>query len=220
MADHFELLEPEHFYHIYNHAVSNDNCFINPSDYYFFLEKFKKYACPFFDLHAYTLMPNHFHLVVNSHSPERMKETLEDYYQQKHGLYKWSKGKENMESKVLSKAMSNLFDTYTKNFNSVHSRKGALFMRPFKRKVVTSDTHLQDLIKYVHLNPVEAKFCKQPSQWKYSSYNEIIGTKETIVKREAVIELFFNRENFIFCNTKPILKIENGLIEDISDLPF
>lgn len=220
MADYYEPLEPEHFYHIYNHAVSTDNCFINPGDYHFFMEKFKKYACPFFDLHAYALMRNHFHLVVQTHTPSSMKDTLEEYYQQEHGLYKWSKGKENMESLVLSKAMSNLFDTYTKNFNTVHNRKGPLFRGPFKRDLVTSDEHLQDLIKYVHLNPVEANFCKHPSQWKYSSYNEIIGTKETIVKREEVIELFFNRENFIFCNTKPVLKIGNGILEDISDLPF
>ena len=184
------------------------------------MEKFNKYVLPFFNVYAYTLMPNHFHYVVQAKSFLSINETLEEYSKQKHGLYKSMKGKENVESWVLSKCISNFCNTYTKNYNKIYGRKGALFMRPFSRKPVTDDTHLQDLIKYVHLNPVEANFCKQPSQWKYSSYNEIIGTRETIVKREEVIELFFNRENFIFCNTKQVLKIENGPSEDIFDLPF
>jgi len=220
MSEIIEPLEPEHFYHIYNHAVGDDDFFKSQNDYYFFLEKFQKYVLPFFDVYAYTLMPNHFHLVLHAHSPASIKETLEEFYKEKDGLYRWSQGKENIESAVLSKALGNLFDTYARYFNTAHNRKGTLFTRSFKRKLVTSETHLQDLIKYVHLNPVEANFCKHPSQWKHSSFNSIVGTKETFVKKAEVIDLFFNLENFIFCNTKPILTIGNQLPKEPFNKPF
>lgn len=64
--------------------------------------------------------------------------------------------------------------------------------------------YLQRLICYVHQNPVEAGFVFQPEQWKYSSYNAIVSSNQTLVARQEVIELFGDLENFIYCNSKPI----------------
>ncbi|MEO5572289.1 MAG: hypothetical protein ABIT08_16050, partial [Bacteroidia bacterium] len=57
-------LEPDKFYHIYNHAVGKENFFENDANYKWFLGKFIKYAVPVCDVFAFSLMPNHFHFTV------------------------------------------------------------------------------------------------------------------------------------------------------------
>ena len=57
-------LEPDKYYHIYNHAVSKDNLFVKEANYHFFLKKYAQYILPVADTFAYCLMPNHFHFAV------------------------------------------------------------------------------------------------------------------------------------------------------------
>jgi REP element-mobilizing transposase RayT len=73
--------------------------------------------------HAYCLMDNHYHLLV---------ETLD--------------GK-------LSKGMRQLNGIYTLLFNKVHGRVGHFFQGRFQEIVVQKDSHLLDASRYIILNP-------------------------------------------------------------------
>jgi len=57
-------LEVEKCYHIYNHAVGNENLFRCDENYRYFLKKYAEHISPIADTFAYCLMPNHFHLSV------------------------------------------------------------------------------------------------------------------------------------------------------------
>ena len=83
MSDTQIPLQPDYYYHIYNHAVGNTNLFENDKDYFYFLSSLKKYILPVTDLIVYCLMPNHFHLVVRFKNPEEIK--LDDW---KYSSYK------------------------------------------------------------------------------------------------------------------------------------
>lgn len=65
MPENLVLIEPGKCYHIYNHAIGNENFFREDKNYLFFLQLLKKYLVPICDIYSYALMPNHIHLLVH-----------------------------------------------------------------------------------------------------------------------------------------------------------
>jgi len=51
-------------YHIYNRSINKEKIFGSNENCELFLRKIKKFILPFFEIHAYCLIPNHFHLLV------------------------------------------------------------------------------------------------------------------------------------------------------------
>ncbi len=90
--------------------------------------------------HAYCLMDNHYHLLIETLDPS------------------------------LSKGMRHLNGVYTQTFNRNHKRVGHVFQGRFKAILVQKDAHLIELSRYIVLNPVRAKAAKKPEEWKWSSY--------------------------------------------------
>lgn len=78
-------------------------------------------------LHAYCLMPNHYHLLVETPRAN------------------------------LSQAIGWLQVTYTVRFNRRHRRSGHLFQGRFKAQLIEADEYAQSLVEYVHLNPVRPR---------------------------------------------------------------
>ena len=59
-----EPLLPGQYYHIFNHAVGDENLFRQAANYLYFLERYGHYIFPIARTYAYCLMPNHFHILV------------------------------------------------------------------------------------------------------------------------------------------------------------
>ena len=78
-------------------------------------------------LHAYCLMPNHYHLLLDTPHAN------------------------------LSQAVGWLQVTYTVRFNRRHRRSGHLFQGRFKAQLIEADEYAQGLVEYVHLNPVRPR---------------------------------------------------------------
>ncbi|HXI85153.1 MAG TPA: transposase [Verrucomicrobiae bacterium] len=78
-------------------------------------------------LHAYCLMANHYHLLLDTPQAN------------------------------LSQAVGWLQVTYTVRFNRRHRRSGHLFQGRFKAQVVEADAYAQGLVEYIHLNPVRPR---------------------------------------------------------------
>jgi putative transposase len=51
----------------YNRGNQSQTIFPQKRNYDFFLKKAKKELCPFVDIIAYCLMPNHFHFLIHTH---------------------------------------------------------------------------------------------------------------------------------------------------------
>ena len=81
--------------------------------------------------HAYCLMKNHYHLII---------ETPEGN---------------------LSKGMRQLNGVYTQLFNKRHKRVGHIFQGRYKAILIQKDSHLIETCRYVVLNPVRALFCSK-----------------------------------------------------------
>ncbi|HJX09324.1 MAG TPA: transposase, partial [Candidatus Binatia bacterium] len=95
--------------------------------------------------HAYCLMGNHYHLMIETPDGN------------------------------LSKGMRQLNGVYTQAFNRRHHRVGHLFQGRFKGILVQKESHFLEVCRYVVLNPVRAKAVKHPREWGWSSYRATGG---------------------------------------------
>ncbi len=173
-----DILEPDCFYHIFNRGNNKENLFIEDENYLYFLKLIKNHLTPIVDLYSYCLMKNHFHLVLKI------------------------KTKEEIEKKIpiekIHQPFSNLFNAYTKAINKKYNREGSLFKVRFKRERINTENYLRNVIIYIHLNPVKHNFQDNYFDYKYSSFLSILSKKPTLLLRNEVIDLFENKDNFLY----------------------
>ena len=91
---------------------------------------------------------------------------------------------------------SHFFNAYAKYINIKYKRHGSLFERPFKRKKIDNIRYFQNLVMYIHQNPVHHGFCEHPMDYSWSSYLTCISLKSTSLNRDAVIGWFNDIANF------------------------
>jgi putative transposase len=202
-------LVPEMYYHIYNRGNNRENLFIEKRNYTYFLSLYKKHIEPIADTYAYCLMRNHFHLGV------RIKTEQEDLEYIKLNP-QISLTHEILPPKKFnpSQAFSNLFNAYTKAINKAYGRTGSLFEERFWRIPVMEDAYFLTLIFYIHYNPQKHAFINNFRNWKWSSYLTLTGTGETKLKRDDILRMFGNINEFKkFHETKLDEKILATLID-------
>jgi putative transposase len=137
---------PGGLYHVTSRGDRREDIFLDDGDRQQWLALLGQ-VCDRFNwhCHAYCLMSNHFHIVV---------ETVEG---------------------GLSAGMRHLNGVYTQSHNRAHGRVGHVFQGRFKAIVVQRDSYLLELARYVVLNPVRARMCAMPDQWPWSSYNATLN---------------------------------------------
>lgn len=186
------------YYHIYNRGINSDLLFKEKDNYTYFMSLYDIHINPIAETYAWCLMNNHFHFLVKIKDVDEIITNIK---------------------KHPSQSFSNLFNAYTKAYNKKYNRHGPLFERPFRRKVVENDTYLQNLIVYLHNNPVNHGICNHPSEYPWSSYASCISNKPTKLKRSEVIKRFDDIENFIFVHETKKFSI-NDSFSDLVDSHF
>ena len=187
-----QALENGKYYHIYNRGINSATLFKEKTNFEHFLKLYDYHINPIAETYAWCLMKNHFHFLV------RIKNSNEI----------------TLEKKILpSQSFSNLFNAYTKAFNKSYNRHGALFERPFRRKEINYDTYFQNVIVYIHKNPVPHHICEHPLEYPWSSYQSCLSDKPTKLQRNEVITVFNSIENFKLVHEEVInnFEIENFL---------
>ncbi|MCF6184783.1 MAG: hypothetical protein L3J56_09215 [Bacteroidales bacterium] len=198
MKNYVSPLEPDKYYHIYNHAAGKDLLFTKNDNYNFFLQQFSKYINPVADTFAYCLMPNHFHFLI------RIKEDKDlTGFQNLSGLKAERRNQASLTN-FISNQFSKLFNSYAKAYNKQQKRRGTLFERPFKRIHIESNKYIRNLIHYIHYNPEHHGFIDDFKEWKYSSFKSLLSEKVTNLKRKEVIELFDDKDNFLYFHKREI----------------
>jgi len=175
------------YYHIYNRGNNRENLFLEKRNYPYFLSLYTKHIEPIADTYAYCLMRNHFHFSL------RIK--TEEEYQTSRVLetHEVSEAKKKFNP---SQSFSNLFNAYTKAINKGYGRTGSLFEERFGRIPVTSDSYFTTLIFYIHYNPQKHGFVDDFRDWEWSSYHAMIGTGQTKLKRNEVLNMFDGLKGF------------------------
>ena len=195
--DYYQQLLPGKSYHILSRAVGNEKLFLNDENYRFFLERFEKYISPVADILTYNLLPNHFHLIVDIKTEDKILE----YYKSKNKL---NKEYDSWQHSFVMQQFSNFLNSYSKSFNKVNNRKGSLFMDYIRRVMINDDSQLSSTIFYVHKNAVHHGYCKNITDWRWSSYKTFLSKSPTKVKRQQVLEFFGDETGFLKFHSQPI----------------
>jgi len=181
-------LVPGMYYHIYNRGNNRENLFLEKRNYSYFLSLYSKHIEPIADTYAYCLLRNHFHISL------RIKTEAE--YLQTSQVFKTYDVSSKPQKFNPSQAFSNLFNAYAKAINKGYGRTGSLFQERFGRIPVTNDSYFTNLIFYIHYNPQKHGFVDDFRDWEWSSYHALVGTGQTKLKRDKVLNMFDGVKGF------------------------
>jgi len=146
MARPLRIEFPGALYHVTSRGNAQEPTFLEDADRRLFLQVLGEvvrrhgWIC-----HAYCLMTNHYHLLVET--PEAN----------------------------LSRGMRDLNGLYTQRFNRCHRRVGHVFQGRFHAVLVERDAHLLELARYVVLNPVRAGAVGAAEAYPWSSLRPTLG---------------------------------------------
>ena len=74
----------------------------------------------------------------------------------------------------ISKIMKSINVSYVLYFNRKYKRCGHFFQNRFRSELITDDTHLLEVSKYIHSNPVKASMVQRPETYRWSSYGDYV----------------------------------------------
>lgn len=157
---------PGAFYHVIARGNRGDKIYRDDKDYHLYLSFLSEYKERYhFYLYAYTLMPNHMHILI---------EVCEA---------------------PLSRLMQNLQFRYTRNFNIKYKKNGHLFQGRYKAILCEKDSYFLELSAYIHLNAVRAGLVEDPINYRWCSYRSYVrGEKDNLVDRNFLWAQFSDKK--------------------------
>jgi hypothetical protein len=63
---------------------------------------------------------------------------------------------------------------YARGFNERHGRRGHLFRERYRCWFVQSELHFFRTVRYIALNPVQARICRRPERYRWSSFGPMV----------------------------------------------
>lgn len=154
---------PGALYHVTSRGNEKKNIFLDKADRDKFLQILQEYHTRHgMVIHAYVLMDNHYHLLLET-----------------------PRGN-------LLKVMHGINSRYTGYFNRKYQRVGHLFQGRYRALLVEKDQYLLSLSRYIHLNPMRAGIARRPEEYPYSSYGAYIGrrSREDWMQYDPVLSQF------------------------------
>lgn len=134
---------PGAVYHIYSRGNEKKIIFKSDNDRSRFMEILTRVKVKFpFELYAYTLMPNHYHMLLMTPGGN------------------------------IGQIMQALNSAYASFFNWKYKRVGHLYQSNYKSILVDDNAYFMDLTRYIHLNPAELLSGQKLESYKWSSLGQ------------------------------------------------
>lgn len=159
------------YYHAYARGIDKMKIYRDDSDYTYFLYLLKRYLTKDFkekkilygkevempvnsvygqvELSAYSLMPNHFHVLLF-----------------------------NIQEKGMTNLMHRVLTTYTGYFNSRYGRQGSLIQGNYRVVPIRDNPQLVTTGIYIHVNSLKDGIVTKVSEYPYCSYKYYWGGKK------------------------------------------
>lgn len=133
-------------YHVTSRGDGREEIYLSDEDRNTWLEVLGQ-ACARFHwiCHAWCQMTNHYHILIETPDAN------------------------------LAQGMRQLNGLYTQRFNRAHGRVGHVFQGRYKAVFVERESYLQELARYVVLNPLRAGMVTRLGEWPWSSYPATCG---------------------------------------------
>jgi len=206
------------WYHAYNRGHNKQVIFKKEKDYKVFIYQIRKFLEPDFfevkvspsgevlkikpdslvdevEMHAYCIMPNHFHFLV--------------YQKRRYGM---------------SRLISKISQAYTTYYNEEYGSVGSCWQGTYKAVRVSSDEQFIHLSKYIHANPISQERSNSKNfnsdtasfleKYKYSSFQNYVGAKKNIwLKTSKILNLYKSE------NTRPEEQYRKSVYSFLRDNP-
>jgi len=171
MSRPLRIQYPNAWYHVMNRGRRYEDIFADAEDYQIFVDLLKETSEMWnIRIAAYCLMPNHYHLLVQTPDAN------------------------------ISRAMRHLNGVYTQGYNRRHEWDGPLFRGRYKSILVSADSYLLQLVRYIHRNPLKADLVKNLKDYQWSShkgYLSIAGKWEWLDKKFMLSMLTAEKKKWI-----------------------
>jgi putative transposase len=133
-------------YHVTARGNNRSVIFKDDSDKLILLDKLKSCKDIFnLSCHAYCIMDNHYHILIETPDAN------------------------------LSESIHRLNSLYAQYFNKRYDHAGHVFQGRFHAILVERESYLLELCRYIVLNPVRAGIVRHPADYRWSSFNTIMG---------------------------------------------
>lgn len=146
------IVLPNHPHHVVHRGHNRQQVFVTEEDYRFYISKLAEltaeHSCK---IHAFCLMPNHIHLILN---PCEAAENL-------------------------SLIMKRLACLHTRRFNKINKRSGTLWEGRFKSSPIDEERYLLACCRYIDLNPLRARMVSKPEDYRWSSCRIKVGLERS-----------------------------------------
>jgi len=146
---------PEYPQHVIQRGNNGQRILFDEADYWFLWERLgagaDKFRC---DIHAYVLMPNHFHLLITPHSENG-----------------------------LGKLMQYVGRYYVRYFNERYERTGTLWDGRYRATLLDPKGYVNACSRYIEDNPVRAGLVKEAGAYDWSSYGLHAGGRDDALVR-------------------------------------
>ena len=141
MSRPLRIAYPGAWYHVMNRGRRFESIYSDKHDYLMFIDLLIEVSEIFnVNIAAYCLMKNHYHILLQTPDGN------------------------------ISRCMRHLNSVYTQRYNRRHGFDGQLFRGRYKSILVCNDSHLLQLVRYIHKNPVKAGLVKDMPDYEWSSY--------------------------------------------------
>lgn len=151
-------------YHVLSRGNQRQTIFRADTDRRRYLELLEHYRKRYqFQLRAYVLMKNHVHLLIE------------------------------VGKHPLAKIMQGLQQSYALYFNRKYKLVGHLFQGRYKDILCDRDAYLQELVRYIHLNPVRSKIASDPGDYLWSSHRDYLNSRTVKVAAMVQSEWILNQ---------------------------
>lgn len=183
------------YFHVMTQGINKSYIFSNHDDKIYYIELMhRNIEQNNIEIIAYCIMDNHTHMLLKVNSLDS-----------------------------LIKYMHRLNTQYGRYYNKKYNRVGYVFRDRYKTEGIYSEKQLSACIKYIYNNPVKAKICNSPAEYKYSNCkntyevndDEYVFMDVEEKNQEEIID------DYIFNNGIDVKKIVNDKIilkEVITDL--
>ncbi len=166
MATRPRVSSPNSYYHVTLRGNRRETIFREDMDYWILLKIIMDTIKQYknqFYINCFCFMTNHIHLL----------------------LY--------IKEENISLIMNRINSMYTRYFNKKYGLNGHLFEGRFNSEIISNDSYLLEVSRYIHLNPVRANIVSRPEDYNFSSYKMYIGyDKERFIKTEDILRYFIN----------------------------
>jgi putative transposase len=172
------------YHHVYNRGVAKGKVFEDEKDKAKFIELMASTAREYkFNIHAFCLMDNHYHILVQN-------------------------TREN-----LSSGMRQLSSQYASYFNKRHDRVGHLWQDRFKSWYVLDEKYLFTLFKYIENNPVKAGISQKIGEYLYCATYSILKDAVPLFLQNSFILRDYNTKELLELLNIPLSVAERSNID-------